>query len=308
MRTLEIASHEMSQSNGQANANPTAAEMAALQNLVNGLQTLAAQMQPLGMATRAPEPPPPPPNGLLQRLPPELRTMIYEFAVASPRPLKALMASSFEEIATEHGKKEAYVTRIRPSQPALALVDRQTRTEVLPIFYSRNAFLFGPNLTHLPFKLWVSNLSANTEAHLTTVILMKRVPICHTNRQAAGHGHIFQVRLSKQPGKVLDIQFQHAAATACPCDLLDACHNYPSEDRWHDGRWLSRTAQDVEWHTLHNFSYKNCPFDRELRTCDICGKLRGGQSVGKTILTAYKYRGDWKGLQEELNRTFPRAT
>jgi hypothetical protein len=107
------------------------------------------------------------PYSRLHALPPEIRDLIYAFAVVSPDHIPAGIAARKIKVvpgppAAEgggggrsqqqkntlswHQAPEALKTqqyyRILPSQPPLSCTDRATRTEVLRIFYKRNTFLF----------------------------------------------------------------------------------------------------------------------------------------------------------------------
>lgn len=68
-------------------------------------------------------------KGLLG-LPPELREQIYELLVVKPTNTITMLSN--------HG---CYKSEVSASQPALSRVSHQLRDEVLPRFYSNNAFL-----------------------------------------------------------------------------------------------------------------------------------------------------------------------
>ena len=64
-------------------------------------------------------------KSILERLPAELRIQIYRLAVADEQPI---------EVANRQ-----YINK----QPALACINRQLRSEVLPIYCNVNTFIFG---------------------------------------------------------------------------------------------------------------------------------------------------------------------
>jgi hypothetical protein len=68
-------------------------------------------------------------HNLLLDLPPELRIVIYEYCIAAKDPF-GMMENRIMDIK-------------KSSMPALLSVNRQTREEVLPIFYKSNEFSFG---------------------------------------------------------------------------------------------------------------------------------------------------------------------
>lgn len=107
------------------------------------------------------------PLSSLHAFPPELRELIYEFAVVSPDYIPSRVdvrdvikvTAGTSRIAEGEEKNSSTTTSTRttsgktstklhqqhqilPSQPPLSRTDRSTRAEVLRVFYKRNTFLF----------------------------------------------------------------------------------------------------------------------------------------------------------------------
>lgn len=70
------------------------------------------------------------PRCRLLELPAELRDLIYDFALTSPKPLVTFHLDAYQKDSYTHA-----------TQPPLTRVSRQLRYETLPIYYSSNAFV-----------------------------------------------------------------------------------------------------------------------------------------------------------------------
>lgn len=70
----------------------------------------------------------------LLSIPPELRALIFDFALTAPNPLVAFRLDPYQ--------RDTYT---EATQPALTKVSRQLRHEAIPIFYASNTFILHTN-------------------------------------------------------------------------------------------------------------------------------------------------------------------
>lgn len=115
------------------------------------------------------------PKGFLD-LPAELREAIYTLAVVKPTNTITMLF--------DHN---SYANEVSASQPALALVNRQIRSECLATFYSSNTFTAQlDNATDLATaKRWVRAIGDTNVADLRTVVMCgwTRLPYGHMSRR-----------------------------------------------------------------------------------------------------------------------------
>ena len=81
----------------------------------------------------------------LTSLPPELRSLIYRYAVVADQPLIAFFDCQAKQKPADSAdtKRVSYHYKLLPARPELASTSRQLRDEVLPIFYGGNTFIFS---------------------------------------------------------------------------------------------------------------------------------------------------------------------
>ncbi|GAB7365661.1 hypothetical protein MBLNU230_g7002t1 [Neophaeotheca triangularis] len=77
-----------------------------------------------------------PTSPTLLSIPPELRALIFEFALTASHPLVAFRLDPYQ--------RDSYT---EATQPTLTKVNRQVREEALPIFYGSNTFVLHTNST-----------------------------------------------------------------------------------------------------------------------------------------------------------------
>lgn len=112
-----------------------------------------------------------PANRLLD-LPPELRDLIYEYIVLKPKNT-ITMLPNFNCFASE----------VSAAQPALIRVNKQLRSEALPMFYNGNVFLaeVSDTIDLHTAKRWLTSIGEHNIRHL------RRLALCGWTKIAFGH-------------------------------------------------------------------------------------------------------------------------
>jgi len=113
----------------------------------------------------------------LLKLPPELRNRILAFAIVEEEPIiayidqRSVCRNRNADTANDglcralKGKRTFHEYKAMPERPSLAQVNRQLRSEALPVFYGQNVFLFSlASRLRSGIKDWY-------EVHLTEVAL-----------------------------------------------------------------------------------------------------------------------------------------
>lgn len=179
------------------------------------------------------------PHSYLHAVPQEIRDMIYAFAVISPTPLSARVLlrdidTADDTTSPEQTPPHAATTtltqlKITPSQPPLALIDRQTRAEVLALFYNSNTFLFRLH------DLWPGTLRAwqSTLRHTNYPALARQIQhialekfvrkTCTPQALEQREQHLYRIRIASQPGDAaLKVRFEADLAGVRACALESA--------------------------------------------------------------------------------------
>ena len=231
-------------------------------------------------------------------MPAELRISIYEMLVVFSKALQAEVVAGYIVRATEKGAgKDIVVTKMAPTQPCLALVNRRLRAEVLHIFYSRNTFIFTffkPGVHYTRFFKWGNQLNLLALGHLAKVTLTKRIDRCVGGYTHRTHGHLYSISLVKRQDHGVDVNFRCSAADFCSCTVTKACSVYQWTKKTPDCIWFARIVNDVEGLALADFKETSCAFAaRETRSlCGRCGKLAGIRPVGNGMLYNYGLTAD----------------
>ncbi|KAK5702805.1 hypothetical protein LTR97_003751 [Elasticomyces elasticus] len=230
----------------------------------------------------------------LMGLPPELREMIWTFAVLEPYPIIAYVkwqtVPSSQRIEWQWYKERGITTarqmKTVPELPPLAFVAKSVAREVIPIFLS-NTFLFsidqhnagevGDWVYNVYDKLAVctgdeeescTNMNSNITIRIEFGVPRSRIAtIEYTMRSADGHER-FRLKID---GHLTE---------ECRCWLADARKTIDEESvvlrddvEYHDGRWgMGELTGIIERRIRHVWSIRerNCAS----ATCSTCGKTQ----------------------------------
>ena len=104
-------------------------------------------------------------TGRLFALPPELRLIIYHYAVVAPEPipLPDTLRCSGGKLVARYSSKIAPTRPKPPSYPPVLLTCRQAHQEALPIYYGSNVFRAE---SHEDFKTWFRHIGSSNRKML----------------------------------------------------------------------------------------------------------------------------------------------
>lgn len=234
-----------------------------------------------------------PKKGELLHLPPEVRVMIFKYVVVSHKPLSTMRCFDLRPIATEDGDVvERVVSRTLPAEPAVAATSKQMRSEVLPLFYEQNEFIFEPIDRNLPFADWYERLPRPYSLghglplyHISTVILKTRTTACRRSPLGSPHSHNIRVTIKQQPGKDLSVELGDAAAGQCTCCMVDAYWLWAENSSWRkEKHHVTAMAKDIEWLEFRSLKAIRC-LSAEVKACGTCGLPRPREDAfGKSML------------------------
>lgn len=135
------------------------------------------------------------PRSRLLALPPELRDLIFAFALTSSKPLVAFRLDSYQ--------RQTYQESI---QPPLTQVNKQIRRETLPLFYDCNSIILHTEESKInDASHWLFHLGPNLSLLTRISLWIRYVTLTNDNTPANGAMQISMHRIKSEEEGVWEV-------------------------------------------------------------------------------------------------------
>ena len=222
----------------------------------------------------------------LTSLPPELRSLIYRYAVVADQPLIAFFDCQAKQKPADSAdtKRVSYHYKLLPARPELASTSRQLRDEVLPIFYGGNTFIFSlDSMFCNVIGRWVKLAQrAPATSHIRNVVLefdvKRRALVVRRPRDKLSRfmePAVIKISISND-AQAPSFSLAGTLAEDCTCMLSQAWQAFTKfRSNWeaHSNNAVLDFCEHLVGDEVKDW-YWRCGRGQERVLCDECGKDR----------------------------------